>query len=348
MLGEEVDEGHSGFDYACCNLKLGNTFKHGKERVFVDFVECLTGMVAEEDLRSLDCGVAIFGRVDHCGDFAGKALLQRAFAGVLCLLCYEGFDFLAAERGENLDILFGIGIAHIEPELIEFVWGSALGVEPHVAAFGLAKFAAVGLGDERAGESECIHIAGDAANEFGTGGDITPLVATAELEAAIFVLIEVEEVVALEELVREFGERHALLIFAIEALLHRVLSHHIVYGDVLTDVADKGKEAVIFHPVVVVHEFGTVFCVAFKVEEFGKLLFDSLLVVAESFLVDEFTLLRFHRRVANHTGSTANQSDGLVARALEVLEHHHTHQVPDVERIGCRVDTKIGGSHFLI
>ena len=45
---------------------------------------------------------------------------------------------------------------------------------------------------------------------------------------------------------------------------------------------------------------------------------------------------------------TANQSYGLVARALAVLEHHHTHQVPDVERIGCRVDTKIGGGHFLI
>ena len=37
--------------------------------------------------------------------------------------------------------------------------------------------------------------------QFGAGGDVAPLVATAHLQAATFVLVEVEEVVALKELV---------------------------------------------------------------------------------------------------------------------------------------------------
>ena len=92
--------------------------------------------------------------------------------------------------------------------------------------------------------------------------------------------VEVNIVVALEELIGKLGERHTLASFAVEALLYRVFSHHIVDGDEFTYLACEIKEGVILHPVVVVDEFRCVFAFA-EVEEALQLLLDALLVVAE-------------------------------------------------------------------
>jgi hypothetical protein len=63
---------------------------------------------------------------------------------------------------------------------------------------------------------------------------------------------------------------------------------------VFADVADEVEETVVFHPVVVVDEFGGVGGVGVEVEEVGELLFDGFLIVAEGFFVDEFALLALH------------------------------------------------------
>ena len=77
----------------------------------------------------------------------------------------------------------------------------------------------------------------------------------------------------------------------------------------------------------------------------GELAFDGFLVVAEGFFVDEFALLALHRGVADHTGGTADYGDGAVARALQMLEHHHAHEVAYVERVGGRVNAEVCRSH---
>ena len=133
-----------------------------------------------------------------------------------------------------------------------------------------------------------------------------------------------------------------------EALLDRVLGHHVVHGDVLANVANEVQEREVLHPVVVVHEDSVVGRIAVKVEELGELLAYALLVVAQGGLVDEFALLRLHRGVANHARGAAHQSDGTVTCALQVLEHHDAHPLPDVERVGSGVDAHIGRSHFLV
>ena len=109
-------------------------------------------------------------------------------------------------RGENLDVAFGVFVGYVEPELVELVGAGAVAVEPDVAFLGLAELAAVALGDEGAGECEAF-LAGHAANEFRACGDVAPLVGAAELQTAVLVFREPVEVVGLEQLVGEFGER---------------------------------------------------------------------------------------------------------------------------------------------
>ena len=95
------------------------------------------------------------------------------------MLGYNAFDLFFCQGREDLDIFLCFGISHIQPELVELVRRSIACVKPDVAAFGLAEFAAVGLGNQRAGESKRLAAEG-AAYEFGTGGDVAPLVAAAK------------------------------------------------------------------------------------------------------------------------------------------------------------------------
>ena len=105
------------------------------------------------------------------------------------------------------------------------------------------------------------------ANHFHSGGDVSPLVCSAELHLDPTILIEIQEIVALEKLVAEFGEGHSLAGIAGETLLDGILAHHVIDGDKLADVAGEVYEGVILHPVVVVHQFRLVRGVGFEIEE---------------------------------------------------------------------------------
>ena len=143
----------------------------------------------------------------HAGHFLAEALLQHAAAGVGAVLGDEGIDFVLRERGENLDVALCLFIAHVEPELIELIGRGALRVEPHVALLGFSELLAVGLCDERAGKGVSVGIGAElAADEFCASCDVAPLVGTAHLQSAAFFLIEMEKVVALEELIGELCE----------------------------------------------------------------------------------------------------------------------------------------------
>ena len=109
--------------------------------------------------------------------FFGQTFLKHTATRVLLVFLYQVVYHLFLQTGENLDIAGSIIIAHVEPELIELVRCSALGIEPDVATLCLTKLLAVGLGDKRTGEGKSLHlIAQGAANEFSAGGHISPLV----------------------------------------------------------------------------------------------------------------------------------------------------------------------------
>ena len=282
----------------------------------------------------------------HAGDFARQGLLKRAERRVFALLLSEFCDFLPGEEGEDLDVLLRVGIADIQPELVEFIGRGAGRVEPYVARFGLAEFAAVGLGDERTGQRESL-AAGLAPDEFRAGGDVAPLVGSAHLQPAVPGDVQGVEVESLDQLVGEFGERHAVARFARKPFLDRILGHHIIDGDVLAHVADEIQKRHVLHPGVVVDEFRGVRRVGIEIQEPGQLFFYALLVVEQFFLRKQVALLRFHGRVADHAGGAADQRDGLMPAALQVAQHHDAHQMSDVQRVGSRVDAHVRRGHAL-
>ena len=139
-----------------------------------------------------------------------------------------------------------------------------------------------------------------------------------------------QEVIALQELVGELGEAQAVAGGAVEALLHTVLGHHIVHGDVLAHLARKIEESEVLHPVIVIHHLGGVRLLRLEIKEFGHLVLDAFLVVAQSLFVEQVTFLALARWVTNHTRCTAYKNDGLVTAALQVAEHHDAAKVSDM------------------
>ena len=292
------------------------------------------------------------------GDLLGQALLQHAATGILLVLLNELVDGLLVERSEYLDVAFGILVAHVEPELVEAVGRGALGVEPDVAALGLAELLAVALGDERTGKGEGLDVVAQcAADKLGASGHVAPLVVAAQLQLHALMLVEVQEVVALEQLIGELGERQSVAGGAVESLLHGVLGHHVVHGDVLAHLTGEVEEGEVLHPVVVVHQLGTVIGPPYgprggfyrfigrdyrvplggrkgslpEVEELGHLGLDALLVVAQRLVVEQIALLALTAGVANHACGSTHEDDGLVAATLQVAQHHDATEVAYVE-----------------
>ena len=280
--------------------------------------------------------------MDANGDVLGQGFLKDALLGSLGVLLLQSLNLLAPEEGEDADVAGGVDIGAVEPELVELVWRCALGVEPHVSALGLAELGAVGLGDERAGEGVGLATF-YAADELGAGGNVAPLVGTAHLQLAALGAVEDEEVVALQQLVAELGERDA----GLHAFLHAVLGHHVVDGDVLAHVADEIEEEVVLHPVVVVEYLGTVDGVV-EVEEARKLPLDAVDVVLYLVGGEQFALGGLEGGVANHAGGAADDGQRLVAGHLEVLEQHDGDEVADMEAVGGGVDADVGGGYFFV
>ena len=227
----------------------------------------------------------------------------------------EGFDLFAAEGGEYLNIAFRIVVTHVHPELEELIRAGVFLREPNVAGLGLAELTTVGFGDQRAGEGEsglAVHL----AHQLDTGGDVTPLIRTSHLHQAVLMLIQIDEIVALEELVGELGEGHTLRELAVETFLDGVLRHHIIDGDEFADIAREINKGVVLHPVVVVDQLGCVGRVAVEIEEMLQLLADTCHVVAKYLFGEQVTLGRFAGRVTNHTCCAADEGDGFVTARL--------------------------------
>ena len=155
-----------------------------------------------------------------------------------------------------------------------------------------------------------------------------------------------QKVEALHQLIGKLGKGKPFPGIAAQTLLYRILGHHVVYRNVLAYIANEIQKGNALHPVVVVHHFGPVGQRTAEIEKTTQLLFDALLIVPQGGLIEQIALGIFHRRVANHPGSPTYQHNGLVTGYLKMLQHHHAHQVSDVQRIGRRVDAHIGRRHF--
>ena len=341
MFGHEIDGLDTlAFEQAAADTELGHACKDVEQGLLVECGEGVLRGFAEEDLTGLLCGFEVFASMYHDGHLFGQTALQLATTRVFAVTCDDVVDLILLQAGEDLDVAFSILVSYVEPELVEAVGRCVTLVEPDVALLGLAELAAVALGDEGAGEGVCL-AAAHSPDELSAGGDVAPLVGTAHLQLAALVRVQVVEVVALEQLVGEFGEREAVACLAVQTLLHAVLGHHVVDGDVLAYVACEGKEGEVLHPVVVVDQFGTVGGIAIEVEEACQLCFDTCHVVCQRSFVEQVALLALAGWIADHAGGTSDEGEGLVAATLQVAQHHHAAQVADMEAVGCGVDAEI-------
>ena len=139
----------------------------------------------------------------------------------------------------------------------------------------------------------------------------------------------------LQQLVGELGKGHTLRVLAVEAFLDGIFRHHIVDGNKFAHIARKVKERIVFHPVVVVDQFGCVGCVRIEVKEMFQLLAYGGNVMAQSLFGKQVTFGGLAGRVTNHTCGTSDKGNRFMAAALQVTQHHNAAQVPYMETI-CR------------
>lgn len=86
----------------------------------------------------------------------------------------QGINFFLGQIGKDLDIFGSIGIAHVQPELVEFIRRCITAIQPNVARLSLAELASVGFRNQRAGQSKSLTTQ-LTADQLRTGRDVTPL-----------------------------------------------------------------------------------------------------------------------------------------------------------------------------
>src|SRR2546428_759246 len=121
-------------------------------------------------------------------------------------LSLQVVDRLAPEEREILEEADDVGVASVEPELVHLVGRGLRGVEPHGPALGLPELRPIRFLDQRQRQAErgrALH----PADEVRPGGDITPLVAAADLHRAAVLPEQAQEVVRLPHLVAELRIR---------------------------------------------------------------------------------------------------------------------------------------------
>src|SRR5690606_25600073 len=124
-----------------------------------------------------------------------------------------------------------------------------------------------GFGDESGGNCECC-TASDPPDQLGSRNNIAPLGGTAHLDQAVSVLPEMVKIVPLQQLVAEFGKGKSAI--PLQSLFDGVLRHHVVHGDVFSDIPDEIQKRKVLQPIVVVHHLG-ISGAAAKLQELFKL-----------------------------------------------------------------------------
>jgi hypothetical protein len=161
------------------------------------------------------------------------------------------------------------------------------------------------------------------------------LIAPAELQRHAVASPQLEEVVRLEQHVRELGVRDP----RVHPRAHRVLLEHVVDGEVLPDVAQEVHEVQRVQPHSVVAHPRRVR--PLEGEEPLELAADPVRVRRDLFRREQLPLRRLPARVADHPGAAAHERDRAMAVPLQVHEHHDRHEAADVQAAARRVEADV-------
>jgi len=199
---------------------------------------------------------------------------------------------------------------------------------------------AVGLGEQGRGAGVSFGVGEVAANEFGTRGDVAPLVGTAHLQAAAVGFVEALEVVGLQQLVTELGEGETRL----QAVFDGVFGEHVAHRQGFTDGTQEVEDVHLLVEVDVVDQDGGVG--PLEVEEFVDLLFLVFQVPVQFGVRLQHPFFVLAGRVADAARSAAHEHDGAVAGVLEEAQEHDLYKVANGHGRGGGVEANIayGGS----
>ena len=166
--------------------------------------------------------------------------------------------------------------------------------------------------------------------------DIAPLIGSAELQDAAISLEQLHEVVALHDHVVEFEKGQRL--FALQTQLHAVHGQHPIDGEMPADIAQKRDVLQFAEPIIVVrHDRAR--GAAVKAQVAGEYLADSGDIGLDLLLREQPARFIPPRGVADH-----RDVPGVPARlVLQAAQHHYLHEAADVQAVGRRIETDVGG-----
>ena len=299
------------------------SIKHGFQGLLIDGIQIAA--TPEQRGGRIDGGLGRLLAMHEARDLPCKGLLRFASARIRLAFLDQTLDLALRQEGEGLQQAFHLRIRAVDPELIELVGAEHRGVKPYRIAFGLAELLALRIGDNRAGEHVHVHAA-HLMDQIQPGGEVAPLVGTAKLQRAVVLIEQVQEVVALQHLVAEFGEGDAL--FGIETACDRVFGEHGAQTEVLADIAQKIDDAHLRGPVVVGDETDRI--ASFGIENAADLLLQTFGPSCHDVLGVQRAFAGL-ARIADQTGRAAHQCNGMVACELQVAHVDELYQIADMQ-----------------
>ena len=160
------------------------------------------------------------------------------------------------------------------------------------------------------------------------------MIVAAKLQVAAIFLEQSVEVITLHDHVVELQERQALF----HTLLIALGSEHTVHGKAGAHFPQYLQVVQIQQPVGVVHHQGLALA---KIDKAAHLLFEAGAVVVNGLFGHHLAHIAAAAGVADHGGTAADQSDGLVAGHLQPLHQAQRHKVTHMQTVCGRVKANI-------
>ena len=183
----------------------------------------------------------------------------------------------------------------------------------------------------------------DPAKQVDAAENIAPLVASTGLKPAFVYLVQPQEIVGLQQLVAELGERNSAV--PTEPALHGLAAHHRVDRKVLADIAQKIQQVGLAQPVGIVDHPGRV-RTRLEIEKRLQLKANRLDILVDLVDSHQLTLFGAERRVADHPGPAPDKRNRRVPVALQADQPHDRHKTANV-KTACRgVKTVVAGHFF--
>ena len=182
---------------------------------------------------------------------------------------------------------------------------------------------------------------GRLAHQFGADRDVAPLVRSAELQGAVVVEVQAQEVVGLQEHVGELGEGEPTSSRSSRLLTMSLAIIWFTVKCLPTSRKKSVRDTVVSQSALFNSSARTAPRLG-EVQEAPQLLADARQVALDLFDREQRPLDRLETGVADESGTSPRQGNGPVAGDLETSQRAELHEMTQVQGGGGRVETDVG------